>query len=79
MPNITVRNIPVEVHDLIKLRARKNNRSTEAEIRSILNTIAEKEAGNGFGQFLRSFFQGVEGVELGELRDQAPLHGVNFE
>ena len=36
MPAITVRNIPEKTHRALKLRAARNGRSTEAEIRMIL-------------------------------------------
>lgn len=36
MAAVTVRNLPDEVHRALKLRAAAHNRSTEAEIRAIL-------------------------------------------
>jgi plasmid stability protein len=36
MPSITIRNVPDEVHRVIRPRAALHGRSTEAEIRSIL-------------------------------------------
>ncbi|MFN7649906.1 MAG: FitA-like ribbon-helix-helix domain-containing protein [Acidobacteriota bacterium] len=36
MPNLTVRNRSAEVHLAVRLRAARNGRSTEAEIRLIL-------------------------------------------
>ncbi|MGL4490622.1 MAG: FitA-like ribbon-helix-helix domain-containing protein, partial [Rhizobiaceae bacterium] len=36
MSAITIRNIPEETHRALKVRAAKNKRSTEAEIRAIL-------------------------------------------
>ncbi|HEX5314163.1 MAG TPA: Arc family DNA-binding protein, partial [Gammaproteobacteria bacterium] len=43
MPAVTVRNLPAETHRALKLRAARHGRSTEAEIRAILEdaTIAE--------------------------------------
>ena len=79
MPNITVRNLPDNVHNIIKTRAHNNNRSTEAEIRAILTTVAASEVGEGFGQFLRSFFEDAPGFELENLRDQTPVQGASFE
>jgi plasmid stability protein len=40
MVAITIRNLPEEVHRALKLRAARHNRSTEAEIRAILEGIA---------------------------------------
>ena len=39
MATITVRNIPDEVIEMIKSRARRNKRSMEQEVRSILTEI----------------------------------------
>lgn len=38
MPTLTVRNLPDEVHRALRLRAAQHGRSTEAEIRDILET-----------------------------------------
>jgi plasmid stability protein len=44
MPAVTVRNLPEETHRALKLRAAKHGRSTEAEIREILEeAIRPKE------------------------------------
>ncbi|MBB2718424.1 MULTISPECIES: FitA-like ribbon-helix-helix domain-containing protein [Rhizobium] len=39
MAVLTVRNVPVEVHRALRLRAAMNGRSTEAEIRDILENV----------------------------------------
>jgi plasmid stability protein len=38
MPTLTVRNLPEEVHRALRLRAAQHGRSTEAEVRDILET-----------------------------------------
>lgn len=66
MGNMTIRNLPDEVHDHLRQQAVSNNRSIEAEARAILvNSYVAKHTG-GFGQQLRSRFQsmGVIGDEL---------------
>ena len=40
MATITVRNIPDEVVEMIKSRARRNKRSMEQEVRTILTEVA---------------------------------------
>lgn len=41
MGNITVRNLPDEIHQALRLRAASHQRSTEAEVRAILaNAVA---------------------------------------
>ena len=36
MANMTVRNLPDEIHDRLRAQAKSNQRSQEAEVRSIL-------------------------------------------
>jgi plasmid stability protein len=36
MPAVTIRNLPEETHRALKVRAAQHNRSTEAEMRAIL-------------------------------------------
>jgi len=38
MPSVTIRNVPDEVHRAIRVRAARNSRSIEAEMRTILET-----------------------------------------
>lgn len=38
MPTVTIRNLPDEVHRALRLRAASHGRSTEAEIRHILES-----------------------------------------
>ena len=47
MASVTVRNIPDQTHRALKLRAAQNGRSTEAEIRSILEGAVEGRKGLG--------------------------------
>lgn len=54
MGAINVRNIPDDVHRLLKAQASENNRSTEAEVRNILETVVRRRDDQGFGQALRS-------------------------
>ena len=43
MPAITVRNLPDEVHRALRVRAAMHGRSTEAEIREILEQAVKPE------------------------------------
>lgn len=48
MSAITIRNIPEKIRDGLKVRARENHRSTEAEIRAILaDAVSEPRIGLG--------------------------------
>ena len=44
MANLNVRNLPDEVHRAIRIQAAQHGRSTEAEIRSILERAAKPNA-----------------------------------
>lgn len=39
MPTVVVRNLPEDTHRALKVRAAQHGRSTEAEIRAILETV----------------------------------------
>ena len=80
MGNMTIRNLPDEVHDHLRQQAASNDRSIEAEARAILvNSYVAKHTG-GFGQQLRSRFQsmGVIGDELDLKRDRMPGEAADF-
>lgn len=80
MGNMTIRNLPDEVHDHLRLQASSNSRSIEAEARAILvNAYVAKHTG-GFGQRLRSRFQdmGLIGDELDLKRDSTPGRAADF-
>jgi plasmid stability protein len=44
MAMLTVRNLPDDVHRALRVRAARNGRSTEAEVREILATAVKPEA-----------------------------------
>ncbi|MCW2003753.1 MULTISPECIES: FitA-like ribbon-helix-helix domain-containing protein [Xanthomonas] len=52
MPSFTARNIPEEVHRAIRARAAQHGRSTEAEIRAILESAARPAARVKLGALL---------------------------
>ena len=84
MANVTVRNLPDEVHRAIRLRAAMHGRSAEAEIREILEasvrppgrlrlSTALSELGRRVGLTNEDF------AVLDEMRDTVPAEPVNFE
>lgn len=80
MGNMTIRNLPDDVHDHLRQQALSNKRSIEAEARAILvNAYVAKHTG-GFGQQLRSRFQelGVIGDELDLKRDKTPGDAADY-
>ncbi|MBN9072454.1 MAG: plasmid stabilization protein, partial [Rhizobiales bacterium] len=43
MPSLTIRNLSAETHRALKIRAARHGRSTEAEVRDILDQAARPE------------------------------------
>jgi plasmid stability protein len=74
MGNMSVRNLPEEVHDALKTRAVMNKRSAEAEVRAILIETIKADSEGGFGTRLRACFLDVEGNELDIPRDLTSAH-----
>jgi plasmid stability protein len=72
MPSVTVRNIPSETHRAIKARAHLSGRSTEAEIRYILDSTVRPAAQLGFGSALHALAMQHGGFELKLKRDPTP-------
>lgn len=79
MSVVTVRNLPEEVHRALKLRAAEHGRSTEAEIRDILEHAVRPEARVKIGSALAAFGQRYGGVDLDVPRDQTPTEPATFE
>ena len=52
MASIVIRDLPDEVHHMLKLLAKRNKRSTEAEARHIIKTSVMAAGGAGLGQVL---------------------------
>ncbi len=52
MASMTVRNLPDEVHRALRARAAKNGRSTEAEVRAILESAVTSDDQRKLGSLL---------------------------
>ncbi|MES2831130.1 MAG: Arc family DNA-binding protein [Pseudomonadota bacterium] len=65
MATVNVRNLPDEVHRAIRIQAAKHGRSTEAEIRDILERAARPEGRVKLGSFLTAIAH-----EAGGLSDE---------
>jgi antitoxin FitA len=78
MSAITIRNLKDETHRAIKARAIKNARSTEAEIRAILDEVANPQQ-KGVGTLLYEFGQKFGGLELNIERDKSPIEPAVFD
>lgn len=79
MPVVTVRNLPKETHRALKLRAARHGRSTEAEIRAILEEAVRPEDRVRIGSELAAFGQRFGGVDLDIARDPSSTEPVSFE
>lgn len=78
MASITVRNLADEVHRALRVRAAQNGRSTEAEIRAILEAAVSPNERLKLGSALAAFGDKYA-LELQIARDREPGRVVNFE
>jgi plasmid stability protein len=78
MPAVTVRNLPVEVHRALKVRAARNARSTEAEIRVILEQAVTPRTRLQIGSELAAFGKSYGGIELKNKRDPRHIEPAEF-
>jgi plasmid stability protein len=74
--SVTVRNLPESTHRALKQRAAQHGRSTEAEIRHILE--AAVRPGKGLGSTLAAIGKRATGAELKTTRDKTPMVPANF-
>ncbi|WP_271895591.1 FitA-like ribbon-helix-helix domain-containing protein [Candidatus Phyllobacterium onerii] len=79
MPAVTVRNLPEETHRALKLRAAQHGRSTEAEIREILEEAIRPKDRVKVGSELAAFGRRFGGLDLDVRRDQTPAEPAKFE
>jgi len=79
MSSITVRNLPAETHRALRVRAAMAGRSTEAEVRAILESIARPEGRIKLGSLLAEIGRQVEGFDLEVERDKSPAEPMSFE
>jgi len=84
MPAVTIRNLSEEAHRALKLRAAQHNRSTEAEMRSILEDAALPEGRLRLGTALSEIGRkygitnaDVEAIE--QVRDRRPAEPMTFD
>jgi plasmid stability protein len=77
--SVTVRNIPAETHRALRVRAAQHGRSTEAEIRLILEAAVKPEGRVKLGSLLAQIGQEAGGVELDITRDRSPTAPVSFD
>jgi antitoxin FitA len=84
MGAVTIRNLPEEVHRALRVRAAEHGRSTEAEIRDILQAAvcpAERvRLGSALAGLARTTgLTNEEDASLGNVFDRAPAEPLRFE
>lgn len=70
MPAIVVRNISPETHRALRVRARRHKRSTEAEIRAILDGAVRPVPRLKLGSTLATLAKPFGGLDLEITRDK---------
>jgi plasmid stability protein len=78
MAAVTVRNLPDKIHRALKMRAAQNGRSTEAEIRRILEDAVSPNTAAGLGSQLAALGRRFGGIELNITRDSRPTEPADF-
>ena len=86
MPSITIRNLPVETHRALKVRAARHGRSTEAEIRDILEKAAKPKGRIKLGSLLAEIGREAKlskkewaAFEAALERDKTPAEPIEFD
>lgn len=83
MAVLTVRNLPDEVHRALRVRAAEHGRSTEAEVRDILEAAVRPEGRLKLGSLLAEIGRDAhltdELVDLINRRDRSPPREISLE
>lgn len=79
MPVVTVRKLSEETHRALKQRAARHGRSTEAEIREILEATVRPRKRVKIGSALAALGKRFGGLDLNITRDQAATEPAVFE
>ena len=84
MAMLTVRNLPDDVHRALRMRAAQHGRSTEAEVRDILEKAAKPEGRLKLGSLLASIAREAGGLtdaeaeHFNQLRDKTPAEPIEI-
>lgn len=84
MAILTVRNVPEEVRRALRVRAARHGRSTEAEVRDILEQAVKPERRVKLGSLLvdigrRAKLTEDEFAVFEKVRDKSPAKPLSFE
>jgi plasmid stability protein len=81
---LTVRNVPDEVHRALRLRAAQHGRSTEAEVRAILESAVKPKDRVKLGSLMveigrRARLTDEDLAVFEQVRDKTPAEPISFE
>ncbi|AOR70548.1 plasmid stability protein [Burkholderia stabilis] len=79
MPVMTIRNLPDEVHRALRVRAAKHGRSTEAEVRDILEQAVLSSGRLKLGTLLAEIGREAGGGDFDVERDKTSTDPMSFE
>jgi len=79
MANITIRNLPDVTHRALKVRAAQHGRSTEVELRIILQEAVDPIERVKLGSELPEIGRELDGVALDIERSKIPSEPASFE
>lgn len=84
MSTVVIRNLPDETHRALKVRAAMHGRSTEAEIRDILEKAAKPEGRIKLGSLLveighEAGLTDEEFAVFAQARDKTPAEPMRFD
>jgi plasmid stability protein len=80
MANLTVRNLPEEIHRALRMRAARHGRSTEAEVRVILQETVLPAGRLKIGSEIHRIAREISGMDELEIRrERSEIQGADFE
>lgn len=79
MPNLTVRNLAEETHRALRIRAARHGRSTEAEVRAILDETVRPPKRLKIGSAIHRMAREAGGMdELEFSRQRSEIQGADL-
>ncbi len=79
MAAVTIRNLNDDAHRALKKQAAEHGRSTEAEMRWILEEAVGRREKIGLGSALAALADKYGGFDLEIVRDKSPVQPAEFE
>ena len=84
MGMMTIRNIPDEIHQGLRERAKRNKRSAEAEVRAILEEVIQPQAPLRMGDALAELgkkwgLSDDDWEAIANIRDKTPAVPMRFD